>query len=113
MQFLDNFCILSCFKIILNCRGTDRNTELFMEGDETLFKNHTQWAAGGTVSKYFGNAFQRLWMEGIKDDITTLQSQNPTYELWITGHSLGGALASLAASYIANTKMFASNKVTL
>ncbi|KHJ84936.1 triacylglycerol lipase [Oesophagostomum dentatum] len=74
---------------------------------------NTQWAAGGTVSKYFGNAFQRLWMEGIKDDITTLQSQNPTYELWITGHSLGGALASLAASYIANTKMFASNKIKL
>ncbi|VDM76000.1 unnamed protein product [Strongylus vulgaris] len=99
--------------IILSYRGTDKNTQLLMEGDETIYKNHTAWAAGGTVSKYFGDAFQRLWMEGIKDDLTTLQSQNPTYELWITGHSLGGALASLAASYIANTKLFAANKIKL
>ncbi|ETN86882.1 triacylglycerol lipase [Necator americanus] len=52
-------------------------------------------------------------MNGIKDDLTTLQSQNPTYELWITGHSLGGAMASLAASYISYNKIFAANKIKL
>ncbi|EYC39101.1 hypothetical protein Y032_0675g1419 [Ancylostoma ceylanicum] len=99
--------------IIISFRGTDRNIQLIMEGDETLLKNNTKWAAGGVVSLYFNDAFKRVWMSGIKDDLATLQSQNPGYELWITGHSLGGAMASLTASYISFNKLFPANKIKL
>uniref|UniRef100_A0A7I4YTD3 Lipase_3 domain-containing protein n=1 Tax=Haemonchus contortus TaxID=6289 RepID=A0A7I4YTD3_HAECO len=97
--------------IILSFRGSDRNTQLIAEGIETMQKNHTQWAAGGVVSKYFNDGFMRIWKNGMKDDLATLQSQHSGYELWITGHSLGGALASLAASYIAHNKLFPANKI--
>ncbi|RCN42142.1 triacylglycerol lipase [Ancylostoma caninum] len=69
--------------IIISFRGTDRNIQLIMEGDETLLKNNTKWAAGGVVSLYFSDGFKRVWMSGIKDDLATLQSQNPGYELWV------------------------------
>ncbi|KAK6054026.1 triacylglycerol lipase [Cooperia oncophora] len=53
----------------------------------------------------------RIWKNGMKDDLATLSSQHSGYELWITGHSLGGAMASLAASYIAHNKLFAADKL--
>ncbi|KAK6040415.1 triacylglycerol lipase [Cooperia oncophora] len=76
-------------------------------------KNHTPWVAGGVVSKYFNDGFMRIWKNGMKDDLATLSSQHSGYELWITGHSLGGAMASLAASYIAHNKLFAADKIKL
>ncbi|PIO61477.1 triacylglycerol lipase [Teladorsagia circumcincta] len=41
-----------------------------------------------------------LWTAGMKEDFRALRVKYPEYEVWVTGHSLGGAMASLAASYI-------------
>ena len=41
------------------------------------------------MSSYFYSAFFKLWDAGIKDDFTELAQANPTYDLYITGHSLG------------------------
>ncbi|VDL72702.1 unnamed protein product [Nippostrongylus brasiliensis] len=71
------------------------------------------WVAGGSVSKYFYNAFNAVWTAGIKDDFLSLKSKYPDYELWIVGHSLGGAMASLAASYIEKMKLFDGNRIKL
>lgn len=71
------------------------------------------WIAGGKVSKYFGDGFLRLWDQGMKDDFVTLLNKYPNYEVWVTGHSLGGALASLAASYIISTNLVTQDKIKL
>ncbi|KAK6028486.1 triacylglycerol lipase, partial [Ostertagia ostertagi] len=71
------------------------------------------WIAGGAVSKYFYNAFFSVWNGGIKDDFLTLANKYKDYELWIVGHSLGGSMASLAASYIAKVKLFDGNMIKL
>lgn len=71
------------------------------------------WIAGGKVSKYFGDAFTTLWNQGMKDDFLKLRNANPTYEVWVTGHSLGGAMASLAASYIVASGVVPSTDVKL
>lgn len=35
---------------------------------------------------------------GLRDNFLSLIKKYPSYKVWVTGHSLGGALASIAAS---------------
>jgi triacylglycerol lipase len=49
----------------------------------------------GHVHEGFANAFSGLW-QGVQDAVKSLQTG--TQSLWITGHSLGGALAVMAAA---------------
>lgn len=55
------------------------------------------WEAGGSVVSYFSEAFGLLWPQ-LSAQIKALVKANPGYKVYVTGHSLGGALASLAAS---------------
>ncbi|ETN72237.1 triacylglycerol lipase, partial [Necator americanus] len=54
-----------------------------------------------------------IWNGGMKDDFNTLRAKYPTYQVWVTGHSLGGAMASLAASYIVAAKLVPAANVEL
>ncbi|VDK49358.1 unnamed protein product [Anisakis simplex] len=53
------------------------------------------------VSKYFFDAFNSVWSNGILESFFELTTANPDYELWISGHSLGAAMASIASNVIA------------
>ena len=55
---------------------------------------------GGKVNEYYHSAFRYLWEGGFRDDFLYFKNKYPTYEVRVTGHSLGGALASLAASWL-------------
>ncbi|CAD6192908.1 unnamed protein product [Caenorhabditis auriculariae] len=99
--------------IILSFRGTNNNIQLIMEGLETVFTFHSPWPAGGVVSQYFNTGFMNIWNGGMKDDFNTLVSKYPGYTLYITGHSLGGAMATLAASFITYNKLYDSSKVIM
>ncbi|XGW14646.1 hypothetical protein V3C99_000711 [Haemonchus contortus] len=99
--------------IILVFRGTIGENQLVLESEVTVFEKMTAWVAGGTVSSYFYNAFFSVWNGGIKDDFLTLANKYKGYELWIVGHSLGGAMASLAASYIEKVKLYDGNLIKL
>ncbi|KHJ75119.1 triacylglycerol lipase, partial [Oesophagostomum dentatum] len=47
------------------------------------------------------------------DAFTSLKTKYPDYEVWVTGHSLGGSLASLAASFIVGHGYASSNTTKL
>ncbi|VDL72548.1 unnamed protein product [Nippostrongylus brasiliensis] len=49
----------------------------------------------------------------MKDDFNALRSKYPSYQIWVTGHSLGGAMATLAASYIVAAKLVPASDVQL
>ncbi|KAF1757637.1 hypothetical protein GCK72_014093 [Caenorhabditis remanei] len=99
--------------IVISFRGTQGFLQLLEEADKSVFQSQSQWIAGGKVSKYFGDAFNTLWNAGMKDDVNNLIHKYPTFEVWVTGHSLGGSMASLAASYIVANKIITGDKVKL
>ncbi|CAJ0939802.1 unnamed protein product, partial [Mesorhabditis belari] len=55
---------------------------------------------GGMVAEFFYSAFLGIWNGGMKDDFLSLRNSYPDYQIWVTGHSLGGAMAGLCAGYI-------------
>ncbi|KAK6049295.1 triacylglycerol lipase [Cooperia oncophora] len=50
---------------------------------------------------------------GMGEDFKNLSATYPDYEIWVTGHSLGAAMASLASSYIITHNGVPSSRVKL
>uniref|UniRef100_A0A1I7Z1L4 Lipase_3 domain-containing protein n=1 Tax=Steinernema glaseri TaxID=37863 RepID=A0A1I7Z1L4_9BILA len=98
--------------IIIAFRGTTTFLQLLTEAGETL-NEHVEFITGGKVSKYFFDAFNIVWHQGVKDAYLTLRSRHPDYEVWITGHSLGGAMASLCAASIVKLRLAKQETVKL
>jgi len=81
--------------IVVVFRGTAENTQLVLEGLKSLTPI-IPWHTGGKVMPYFNTAFSSL-RSAVSDQITKLRRDFPSYKIYVTGHSLGGAMASLAA----------------
>lgn len=99
--------------IVMSFRGTQGATQLteeildFFTGKKQLFPD------AGNIFTYFYDAFFFLWNGGLSQDIRNLKYKYPDYELWVTGHSLGGAIASIAASYVVHTGLYTGANVKL
>ena len=57
------------------------------------------WEQGGNVHRGFKSALDEVW-DGLENHISNLQENNR--KIWMTGHSLGAALATLAADRYGN-----------
>jgi hypothetical protein len=112
--------------IIVSFRGTTNFITLFPELKYILLKRKVMHPAPppaimidntngdlGQLERYFSESFYSVWLTGIKEDLKNLAAQYPTYQLWVTGHSLGGAMASIAAAQVVYEKMWTSNNVKL
>uniref|UniRef100_A0A914UX61 Fungal lipase-like domain-containing protein n=1 Tax=Plectus sambesii TaxID=2011161 RepID=A0A914UX61_9BILA len=99
--------------IIVSFRGTSAQWQLVLEGADSIFKAKQPFVAGGSVDAYFYSAFYALWNAGMKDDLLTLKAAHPSYQLWVTGHSLGGAMASLCAAVAIKLNMWTANQVRM
>ncbi|CCD67058.1 Fungal lipase-type domain-containing protein [Caenorhabditis elegans] len=99
--------------LVMSFRGTDSPLQLtdeildFFTGKKQFFPD------AGNIFTYFYDAFFFLWNAGLQQDIRQLKYKYPDYELWVVGHSLGGAIASVAASYVVHTGLFTGDKVKL
>ncbi|RCN51598.1 triacylglycerol lipase [Ancylostoma caninum] len=78
-----------------------------------LFGNVTsKWDYGGHVSHYFHRAFQLIW-DGLEIGVYHYMRQHPDWDVWISGHSLGGALATLASFFLVHQKLVEPDKLKL
>jgi len=59
------------------------------------------------------NIIMRLWNFGLERDIVQLFEKYPGYKVLVTGHSLGGALASLASLWMAYYDHIPTNQLFL
>jgi len=84
--------------IVLAFRGTVGVTQLLFESIQGFIPT-SSWPPGGMVTPYFKDALLGMW-PAITVQMTALVQQYPTYKIYVTGHSLGGAVASLAASFL-------------
>ncbi|CAB3398913.1 unnamed protein product [Caenorhabditis bovis] len=80
--------------IIVVFRGTKTKTQLLLEGWQSINEG-ADFFGMGPVNKYFLNAHLVLWPD-IEQILT--DAQYSSFGVTFTGHSLGGALASLGAA---------------
>jgi len=99
--------------IIIAFRGSSGFLQLVQEVNGEAFAQKVAFAGGGAVGKYFYDAYNDLWTAGMRDDFLSLKNANPTFDLWVTGHSLGGAMASIAAGTIIAGNQFPAERVKL
>jgi len=84
--------------IALAFRGSADFNQTFTILRESLSSPKTQFL-NGEVQTYWKRGFEELWSV-MKAEVKDLVFQNPSYQLWVTGHSLGGAMASLASTWL-------------
>jgi len=99
--------------IIISFRGTNGFFQLLNEVNHVVLKEKKPSPIGGLVAYYFHTVFQQIWDAGLKDDVDRLLKEYPTYEIWVTGHSLGGSVASIAATWILNEYNLENERIKL
>lgn len=95
--------------IIVVFRGSE-NTENWLTNIQ-VWKVTCNECKGCKVHEGFYDAYKSLLTENLEGYIKAALDANPTYRVITTGHSLGGAIASLAAAGIA--ARFPEAKVTV
>uniref|UniRef100_A0AC35TFL3 Lipase_3 domain-containing protein n=1 Tax=Rhabditophanes sp. KR3021 TaxID=114890 RepID=A0AC35TFL3_9BILA len=98
--------------IIVAFRGSGGFIQLIIEGADEIFGNQVPFI-GGKVASYFLNAFSLVWNNGLKDAFLSTKNIYPNYGVFITGHSLGGAMAALAAGAISTNGLAQPSDITL
>lgn len=89
--------------VIISFRGTELKSRSALHEIKTdLNAKPIAFDCGGKVHRGFNDGLNEIWHgpEGLRDVIDQLTSTSPKRPLWITGHSLGGALASLCFARI-------------
>jgi len=83
--------------IYIAFRGSVTSEQIVDQVLSALILQSNSFKIGGTVVDYFDDAHDSLY-PCVKGQVQRLRLRYPDYKVMVTGHSLGGALASLAAA---------------
>ena len=95
--------------IVIAFRGTTTLTQIIAEG---LTMMNLEDFLDGKVNSYFKTGFESLW-PGMEKKVKSLVSDNPQYQVWVTGHSLGAALASVTSTWLAHHNIVPGENIIL
>lgn len=101
--------------IVLAYRGTTTTTgnkQLYDEILSVLLKPKEHFLIGGEVQYYFKNVFNKL-SPCVHESIKTRLTYYPDYNVLVTGHSLGGAIASLSAAALVYLGIVQKDRLSL
>ncbi|EYC21380.1 hypothetical protein Y032_0019g3787 [Ancylostoma ceylanicum] len=98
--------------IIIGFRGTQRPGQLIQQGIDSTIRAWSKWDYGGHISLYFNKTFHTIW-QGLEHRVYMYIYEHPDWDIWIGGHSLGGALATLATFFLVHSKLVQPDAVKL
>uniref|UniRef100_A0A7E4VZZ2 Lipase_3 domain-containing protein n=1 Tax=Panagrellus redivivus TaxID=6233 RepID=A0A7E4VZZ2_PANRE len=99
--------------IFLVFRGSSSTEQVNEEFLETVTTFPISFPLGGRVNPYFFKALQIILTSGLEQDLIYITKLLPGFSLWVSGHSLGAGLASLAAGHIAYKGYVPPSQITL
>ncbi|KAJ7383178.1 hypothetical protein OS493_030334 [Desmophyllum pertusum] len=86
--------------IVVAFRGSVKIWQVLAEFVDSLLTPEATFL-NGSVQTYWKRGFEKLWQSSMEAEVKALVSKNPSYQIWVTGHSLGSAMASLASTWLA------------
>ena len=89
--------------IVISYRGTETWRQLIVEG-QSIYLFHKDCPNSGKIYSYFYNGVRNS-IDNITEELKKWIDSNNTYEIIFTGHSLGGALATLLSVLLRNEKV--------
>ena len=99
--------------MVVAFRGSSDQGQVFSQVAETLAKPKKNFVGKAQVESYYKTAFEKLWATGLHKDFRQLRQLYPHFKVLITGHSLGGALASLTSLWMAYHKFVPASQLFL
>ncbi|CAG9536311.1 unnamed protein product [Cercopithifilaria johnstoni] len=96
-------------KIIIVFRGTTIKKQLITEGMQSM-RTMRDFFNAGMVNRYFFKALERIWPN---IEPLLMDPMFKSYRVTFTGHSLGGAIASLAATRTVIQKLRTGKEIKL
>ena len=115
-DFFDNQCsgyvaVSHTVKVIaIAFRGSECLSQAFSVFVETLLSPKEAFLSKGKVQTYWKRGFETLW-PSMESKVKALVADNPSYKIWVTGHSLGGAMASLASAWLSYYNIASREKI--
>ena len=99
-------------EIIVAIRGS-RGAKQVLDQILTIMTKYTApFPTGGKVQEYFMNVNNKLYPD-IKTTLYDLLKTHPGYEVQVTGHSLGGTVASLTSALLIHDKIVKPDQLLL